>query len=175
MTPPSTFIAPHLRETVFGDCEGVVAVYLQSWPDEVGIDVPANRARTTFVANLRNAILSARKYNWPTALNLAKLRAMTGTFLIRPEADGKVWMRRRTKHSPSTVAPVVPFFSGGLVPWRDCTQEEVEALCVLLSAGRLIGPYLVDGPVGAEQVDDLSTRFNVGLVFDETKNQTIII
>ena len=174
MTTPSTFIAPNLRETVFRDYEGFLAVYLQAWPDEVGVDVPANRAKTTFVANLRNAILSARKYNWSTVLDLAKLRSMTGTFLIRPEADGKVWIRHRTKPSPSAVALVVPFFSDGLVPWRDPTQEEVEALCVLLSAGRLTGPFLIEGPVGAEQVDDLSTRFNVGLVFDETKNQTII-
>lgn len=176
-TPSSQrLIAPHLRESVFRDYEGFLSVFIQSWPSEVGIEVPANRAVSTFVANLRNAILSARQYDWPSALDLRKLRSMHGTFIIRLEDDGKVWIRHRTKPAPSKIVsfPGAAAPAPGLVPWRDPTQEEIEALCLLIHYGRLTGPFILDGAVGAEQLESLSGQYNVGIVYDETKNQTII-
>jgi len=189
MPPNPTYIAPHLREHIFRTYEPYLHAAVTAWPDPTWFEVPATIATATFVANLRNAVVSLIRYNWTTVVNLEKLKSIESPrlFVINfDETEKKVWFR-------SPKAPVAQAFKSSigsgdprpattsisasmqsLVPWRDHTQEEISALCLLIDRQRVIGPFVVAGEVGEALVESLQTQYNVALVYDETMKQTVI-
>lgn len=174
--PTQTYIAPHLRESVFRQYEGAIRGMVTAWPKETCHSPFLGRSTHTFLGYFRNAILSARTFNWKTDIDLVKLRKMTGQYLVRIEADGNVWVRARAeaREQPDKAPPIVKADPSGVVPWRDCTQEEITALCLLLHLSRLRGPYIVDGSIGDSLRESLTSQYNVGIVFDAANKQTII-
>lgn len=164
----------HLRESVFRQYEGPIRDMVAAWPRETSHAPYLGKSPFTFLGYFRNAILSARTFDWKTDIDLVKLRAMTGHFLLRLEDDGLVWVRARAHHPDPVKAPPLALSPSSLVPWRDATQDEISALCLLLHFSRLRGPFAVDGPIDDSLRDSLSNTYNVGIVYDTVNNQTII-
>lgn len=180
--PTQTHIAPHLREPVFRAYEPLIAQAVRAWPTETSFGIPPGIAPTTFVANFRNAILSLRQYKWETSqIDCEKMWSMGRSFVISQDQQGLVWFRARgTAGRPNTLmsevrqhAPNVDA-SISLVPWRDTTGEEISALCLLINNKRLTGPVFIQGKVDEGLVDSLQGTYDVGIVYDEREDKTVI-
>lgn len=177
-------VPPHLREELFRYYEPLIARAVLAWPKETSFTIPTDRAPTTFISNFRNALLSVRTFHWSTDIDLNKLfrdppEGMRNAFVIQQDATGLVWLRAKGTSGRFSIPRVAPAqrpdpSSYSVVPWRDSTQEEIHALCTLIHFARLHGPVVIDGAVGAEQIDSLTAQFNVAFVYDEEKKQTII-
>lgn len=177
-------VPPHLREELFRYYEPLIARAVTAWPTETSFTIPANKAPTTFISNFRNALLSVRTFHWSTDIDLGKLFndppvGMRNAFVLSQDETGLVWFRAKGTSGRFSIPrvslpPRVEKQSYSVVPWRDSTQEEVHALCTLIHFARLSGPVIIDGPIGQEQVDGLTSQFNVAFVYDEVKKQTII-
>jgi hypothetical protein len=171
-----TFIAPHLRESVFRQYEGAIREMVTKWPQETCHSPFLGKSTATFLGYFRNAILSAQQFEWKTDVDLKKLRTMKGKYLIRIESDGNVWVRARneSKDAPAKAALLEKEEISSRVPWGDCTQDEISALCLLLHYSRLTGPFIIRGDIGDSLKESLSALYNVGIVFDPAQNQTVI-
>lgn len=191
MTSPS-YIAPHLREHIFRAYEDVLATAVRNWPTETAFDVPTGIATATFLGNFRNAVVSLERYHWPTSIDTDKLATLSNPRVFRIVLDAdtrkvvfcsvrkpapRVFTAAFTKLERQTAASIpasTALDSTGLVPWGDCTDADVESLCILLDKKRLTGPYFLEGRVRADFVDHLQTIFDVALVYDEATNTTTV-
>lgn len=180
-----TFIAPHLREHIFRTYEDLIARAVHAWPEPTSFTVPHDVAPATFVANMRNAVVSVKRYSWSTSIDLPKLLSIENPrqfVVVFDDVEKLVWFRSPKKpvarNMESTVGRKIerdtPTSSSSLVPWRDWTGEELQALCLLLDKQRLTGPFIFDGEVDAFVANQCMELRNVAIVFDATLNQTII-
>lgn len=185
MTISSHTIAPHLREHIFRAYEPLLHTAVAAWPQETSFDVPADVASSTFLANLRNAVVSLSRYNWPTNIDRKKFDSLLSprAFTIVFGDDGKVWFRAPRKPIAKSLVtttvsrpgvPTGPANPGGVVPWGDWTEAELEALVLLIDKQRITGPVLLAGTVKPELVEHYQSIFNVALVHDAERNVTIV-
>ena len=182
-------IAPHLREPIFRAYEGLLFVALQNWPLETSFDVPKGVATATFLANFRNAIVSLINYNWETTVDRKKLidLRLAKEYVIRYKEDGKLWFchpavravtpittsaSSRLSPAESTQGATTP--SASVVPWRDWTPEELLAACLLIDKQRITGPIFLVGVVDADFTNQLMSNYNVALVYNKEREQTIV-
>lgn len=179
---PAARVAPHLREANFRIYEPYIAAAVDAWPAETEFTPPSDVMPSTFVVNMRNAILSVKMYQWPNSrVSLPKLLSIDREYVINQDAAGHVWFRKRksTGKNPvlgteQTIHSSLPSLPLSVVPWRDPTDEELRALCVLIHYQRLTGPVVIEGEVANETRIALSADFNVAVVYDEKMKQTII-
>jgi len=174
-------VPPHLRESLFRYYEPFLEQAVAAWPSETSFTPPKDRSPATFIANFRSAILSLKTFAWSTTIDVQKFESILGTFTLIFDATGAVWFKARAARQgrPRDMAKANPRAAAYAaatipVPQRDCTQEELEAFCLLLHYQRIGGPFVIDGEVGQEQIDDLTTRYNVSLVFNSLTKQTIL-
>lgn len=184
--PRQTFIAPHLREHIFRAYEDLLARAVSAWPSPTSFTVPPDVAPATFVANLRNAVVSVKRYSWSTSIDLPKLLSIESPrvfVIVFDDVEKLVWFRSPKKPvargMDSTVGTKVvrndeQAPAGSLVPWRDWTGEELNALTFLIDKGRLTGPFILDGQVSDDLVNLHQDMRNVAIVYDSTLKQTII-
>lgn len=186
---PRQLIPHQLSEAVFRFYEPYIREGVDRFPQEVAWDIslltpPNKKAPTTFVARFRDAITSLRKFSWPTDINVAKLLQISGHYCIWWEpGTEKVWFKNRAHsgkpahNNLKSIIPVDPIAAAlqeSVVPWRDATEGEIKALCVLLNSGKLTGPYEVHQIVDKDLIEVLRTLHdNISIQVDETRKVTI--
>jgi hypothetical protein len=188
MTPSQSHIPPHLREHIFRSYEDLLARAVSAWPEPTSFTVPVNVASATFVANLRNAIVSLKRHKWDTSIDLQKLLAIENPrqFVINFDStENKVWFRQPPKKESRSFSSTVgtrveqaQTISGkdafSLVPWRDWTEAELEALCLLIDKQRITGQFVLDGAVAQHSIDQLQLIYNIAIVYDAERKQTVV-
>lgn len=178
----SSAIAPHLREAVFRAYEPLIEQAVRLWPQESAFDVPTKVASSTFLANFRNAIISLKRYRWSTTIDFAKFSAIETprAFVINYDETGKLWFRAPRKSTATQVfttpaqTTVEVENAIGVVPWRDWTEAELEALVLLIDKQRVNGPIQLAGKVSDTLVEHYQNLFNVALVYDAARDVTIV-
>lgn len=188
---PAGKLPHHLSESTFRFYEPYLTLAVKNFPDETSWDVGELRRAdpeikigpNTFVARFRDAIVSLRRFNWPTTVNVAKLVSIAGQYTITLQAGTSiVWFKHRGHKGRPTnfITEGRAHPTGGqaapssVVPWRDATLAEIEALCLLINHGRLEGPFIVHLELSPEQVAYLTSRWNVAMMWDETQQATIV-
>lgn len=186
------YIPSHLTETLFRYFEGNIKLAVDNWPRETAFDlslVPkAERyAPTTFVARMRDAIVSLKRFAWETSINVEKLWSMSGKYVIAygPEVD-TVWFREKGRHgrpthligearqreyktfglSPMSAEDVLE----SVVPLKDITFEELQAFSLLVANKRVPTPILMEGNIS----QGVLTNLDIALTWDEKRNVTIL-
>lgn len=191
MTSPATdrAIAPHLREPIFRAYEGLLFQAITNWPKETSFDIPKGVASATFLANFRNSIVSYINYNWTSDIDGVKLKALreSKSYIICYKEDGKLHFchpkTRATKAITTTSTserkledkvPSSAPLESSLVPWRDWTEGELEALVTLLDKQRISGPVFLDGRVDDSRITHYQSLFNVAILYDDETKRTIV-
>lgn len=186
--PESTplYLPNDLSEANFRRYEAFLTQAVQSFPGETQFTIPPGTAPTTFVARFRSATLSLRRFSWPTTVDTAKLVAIAGQYSIAFDSTTippTVWFRLkhragRPSHLINDARVLAPQVESSIAlsktVWQNVSPDELHALCLLLHGVRLYGPVVVDGLVNDAVILSLEGQFNVALVCDKVKNQTII-
>lgn len=182
----------HLSEHTFRFYEPYLTLGVRNFPDETSWDIAALRASdptirigpTTFVARLRDAYVSLLRFHWePTTVDLIKLADMRGKFSFTLQTGTSiVWFKNKgIKGRPSHLmaeahveranTPSVP----SAVLWKDATNEEVLAACLLLSNRRIAGPILIDRNLDSlNEIGALTSTLDIAMRWDEEHKQTVI-
>lgn len=186
----------NLTEKLYRYFEPHLNLAVTNWPKETFFDlsiIPAEvrYAPTTFVARFRDAVISLKRFGWETYVDVAKLSAMSGEFIINIDPQtGFIHFRRKQprgrpilasvgKVSVSTPTPVQhPSSAMSVVPWKDITGGELESLALLLANGRIQGPVLVEGDVRQRFGEDVTVyerNMDVAFTWDEKRGVTVVM
>lgn len=188
-------IPHHISEDSFRRFEPFLTLAVNRWPEETSWDVASLRATDpsvnispmTFVARFRDAIVSLRRFNWESTVDLAKLNNIAGTYCLALQAGTSVvWFKHRAprgrtpdwKHLADKVSEVTPSYGEGaarVVPFKDATPEELRALCLLISNGKLAGPFHLQTRLDAVITASLTATYNVAIEWDDRAQHTIIV
>lgn len=175
-------LPPQLSEGTFRVYEPHIDRAVRAWPTETSwspsamTDLAGRRLSPhTFVARFRDAVVSLKRFGWDTYIDTAKLRSMSGAHVLAYDADGTVWFRARGRRGRplEQVAPA-PSGASPAPPWAHPSDDELRALCLLLSCGRLVGPFTLSTQVPAETIKALEAEFNVALVWDDAVGVTVV-
>lgn len=189
---PPTAILSNLSEASFRFYEPFLKKAVDAWPEETEFRGDAFRTATgyplspnTFAARMRDAIVSLYRYHWETTIDTSKLWSIRGEFSIAFGLDGQsVWFRRKGRRGrPSQMVTEAREKGEALVgdaevvraPWKDTTPDEVRAVCLLITGGRMSGPVVLNQLLSVDEVAFLSTNYDVAVTVDKEKGQTIII
>lgn len=197
MPLPTVRILHHISEASFRRFEPFLTLAVRKWPEETSWDVGALRESdpdikigpATFVARFRDAIVSLRRFSWsPTTVDLIKLNSeeMVGKYCLALQpGTNVVWFKHRApkgrtpdwKHLADQVnQPEAPAqASARVVPFGDATPEELRALCLLISNGKLEGPFHIISRVDEVSAGSLMATYNVNITWDERSERTIIL
>jgi len=169
----------HRSEETFRRYEPLIKTAVDNAPNDTSFTIPPDLAPTTFVARLRDTTLSVKKFGWKTDINMEKLWSQAGTMVWHYDHGQKlVWYRaKQPRGRPNQLTSTASAHAKALATtaeqrWLSYTKEELHALCVLLTSGKLHGPVIIPGTV--DNAAELETIFNVSFVRDETNNETII-
>lgn len=193
----------HLSEEWFRFFEPHIATAVKNWPDDTRFDfdsLPNEASKryspSTLVGRFRDAIVSLKRFGWETAIDLDKLWGMSGKYVIWLEPGTRnVWLRGKRRagkptglvkearvrgnlgdESPSDLGRVDPL--EGVIPWKDATAEEIEAVAMLLGHQRIAGPILIVGkleevcPVTMKKAESM---YDVSFTWDEKRGVTVIL
>lgn len=132
----------------------------------------------TWVARFRDAIVSLKRFQWRTDVDVEKLWRITGEYVLSLDpTTGSVWFRhKQRKGRPADY--IEEARNRGLVRsqkvHKTWTVTEVDAVCALLHMKWVDGPFVLEGKVGVDVVLQQETSRDVAFTYDEDKNQTII-
>lgn len=180
-----TYLPNDLSESNFRRYETLLTQAILAFPTETQFSIPSGTAPTTFVARMRSATLSLRRFGWPTTVDTSKLVAIAGQYSIAFDSTTippSVWFRikhraGRPSHLINEARTITQTNSSPLLAqkvWKNITPDELNSLCILLHGGHINGPIVVDTLVDDPTIAALETQFNVALVVDQAKSQTII-
>jgi hypothetical protein len=172
----------HLSEATFRRYESFIATAVANAPTDTSFTIPDGVAPTTFVARLRDATFSLKKFNWsPTSVDLTKLWTLTGKMVWSYDSATKlIWYReRQPRGRPSELTSeanshIKALTSAASIRWESWTEAELRALCMLLHTKKLIGPYILKGEVNQFLLTDLESSHDVSFVIDTQSNETIL-
>lgn len=180
MNTTGIYNEPRKSERLFRRYESLIAEGVSRFPAESKFPVPEDLSPAYFLARFRDAILSLSENHWETYVDKEKLVKIRKVFVLSLSPDGKaVWFRQRQRQG----RPTTPFgvheqpvdrLGFETTIWRDVTNPELEALCLLIHTQRLAGPYTLQQEVDQDYIDQLQTRYNVALIYDSAKNETLI-
>lgn len=188
MNPPSIpkYLPNDLSEANFRRYESQLAAAVAAFPSETKLSVFERTAPTTFVARMRSATLSLKRFGWYSTVDKVKLDSIAGQYTIAFDtkvSPPEVWFRIKHRAGrPSHLLNELPRSSVESTPtlvapqvWTAYTTEEVRSLCVLLHSSRLLGPVVLAGRVDISECNELEILYNVALTYDENKNQTVVL
>lgn len=202
MSPQPPTIPSHLSEEWFRFFEPHISVAVNNWPDDTRFDfdalpneAPKRYSPSTLVGRFRDAIVSLKRFGWETSIDLEKLWGMSGKYVIWLEPGTRnVWLRAKRRagkptglvgearqrgvlgESDGDLGRVDPL--EGVIPWKDATAEEVEAISLLLNNKRVEGPILLSEDVSKTMpatVEVVSSHFDVSFTWDEKRGVTVIL
>ena len=181
-------LAPQLSEPTFRIYEPHIARAVKEWPNETQF---TNEAMTdlngkrlsphTFVARFRDALVSLKRFGWPTYVDTNKLWSMAGQHCCAYAPDGTVWFKWRGRRgrpmdlvgeARDRMAPVDPQL---VVEWHPpITEEDLHALATLIGSGKVVGPVILHVQVPAETVAALEATNNVVFHWDEGRKVMVV-
>lgn len=182
-------IPSNLSEATFRIYEHCIARGVVRWPDETSfgpsdwVDLSGRPlSGNTFAARMRDAITSVKRFGWESAvLDKEKLWTMAGKMAIAFDKDGNVWMRNKgTRGRPTGLITEArernPNVSVGVdfSAWKNVTEQEIEAVCLLIHGGRLTGPIVIEGLLNPEVYTPYESTLNVVFHHDKPNNTTVI-
>jgi hypothetical protein len=179
---------PQLSEATFRIYEPYIAAAVRAWPNETQWrreDMMNEKSQrllspTTFVARMRDAIVSYKRFAWDSYINRDKFSHVFGQFAVAYDtSDGSVWFRNRgRKGRPLVFANDARALAAGSVltsgVWSAWDVDQVRAAVLLIHHARLVGPVVLDGEVPADLRTSLESTFNVAIFWDAANNKTII-
>ena len=165
---------------MFRRYEPLLKTAVDAFPNETSFSVPDGISPTTFVARFRDARLSYLKFNWASNIDRDKLLSITGKYTISLDnSSGKVWFRQKqSRGRPSELISESRTHTSNVPAvqrWDSHTPDELQAACLLITSRKLSGPIVIAGEVPSDLILTLSTSFDVSLVYDSTKNETILM
>lgn len=188
--PSGGLLPHHLSESSFRIYEPFLTLGVRNFPDETSWDVGLLRqlnpdikiGPATFVARFRDAVVSLRRFHWQTTVDVAKLISIAGKFSITIQPGTSIlWFKHKGHQGrpmelkvDANVRAADGSASASFVPWKDATLEEIEALCLLITHNRLVGPYIVEQQFRQAEMDHFATRWNVALTWDAERKVTVI-
>lgn len=183
-------IAHHLSEKTFRFYEPYLTLGVRNFPEETSWDVGTLRAQdpsikigpNTFVGRFRDAIVSLRRFSWDTTVDVPKLISIAGLFVISLQpGTSVVWFKNRASRgrpltliAESRTHPLMQGVAPSPVLWKDITNEELEALTLLISNGRLHGPFLTSREIDSAYVINLTSSYNIAITWDAERGVTVI-
>lgn len=179
---------PHdLSEATFRVYEPMIAEGVRKFPEEVQFRIPPGKAPSTFVARFRSSIVSLHKFDWSSVVDKEKLfgnkltgnAGIHGQFSIsRDFNDGTVWFRVKHRQGrPVSLTKGSALGEAGdsmLKFWLEHNKAETEALCLLLTTGKLKGPFQLKGQFSEEQIAEFEQRYNVAVINDTVGDVVVI-
>jgi len=178
----------HLSERTFRILEPHIFRAVKRWPDETQFaradmqgEGGALLSPHTFAARFRDALTSLKRFGWTTDIDTVKLWSITGSFVVAFANDGTVWFKARGRRGRPTEltqeARALGVSAGAYLvtePWLNPSQEELDALCLLITPGRIVGPVILSTLVDAEACASLEATHNVAVVVHTEHQQTVI-
>lgn len=181
------------REGMFRRFEPLITIAVNNFPTDTEFTRPPRMAVTTFAARFRDSVQSLSRYKWHvygklgpnpdgtgTTINLQKLQALetpSRIWQISVDPSGQsIWFRQKVHHGkmPKLSFAVRTESSASPTPLVDMGREEVEALCLLLNNHRLLGPFLLHNRLPEDFVSSLTSKYDIGIVWDDEKQLTVI-
>lgn len=155
-------IAPAAKEARFRAYEKHLASYASNYPAPLIVDERPKRATTTAARRLREAILWYREEAYPSEhivhadfeakWRLSEIKMLPdGTLSLQPKYLARLGDEPEENAFSLGEAPASVREAG---PW---TEEQIDALCTLILAGRLEGPIELEG---VELTAELRQAFN---------------
>lgn len=134
-------------------------------------------APTTFVARFRSAIVSYRNFGWANSpIDPVKLKEISGYFSIsRDYKTEKVWFRVKHRAGrPLEAKQALQETGPKIESWDGLTVDELSALCYLIHRGRIRGPVVTNTKFDVTTVNSYEALYNVAIVYDKERNETVI-
>lgn len=171
-----------LTEESFRKYEPFIKQAVKNAPLETSFSVPDGLSVNTFVARVRDAIVSLKRFRWDTTIDVEKLWTLSGKYIWSIDPGGeKIWFREKQKRGrPLEYAAEAhtrqAAQAGASISsvWTNLQVGEIDSLALLIHNQRITGPVYVEGQLPEELTSRLSSLFDVAFTFDTTKNQTII-
>lgn len=191
LTPDSArelYLESRFKESMFRRFEPLITIAVAAFPEETKFTVPDSMAPTTFVARFRDAFLSLKRFRWDekgTTIDMKKLVDMNGKYLLSLDRDDQnkwiVWFRQKALRGQAR--KMANFDSQATFtqtaqpnpPWTaPISDDELVALCRLLSSRRITGPFFILSPVNEALTSLLQEQYDVALRWDEEKKLTVV-
>lgn len=156
----------HKSEKMFRRYEQHIASVLQHWPEPVSFDAKPLSV-TTFSCRFRDAITSVLEYNWPTSLDLERLRALRDEFEVCVVA-GMVMVRKKgLGKAMATVGKLDEVLTHDDFIFTLNNPEPA----VLFAAAILVDRKVITRPIKIKNtprslLDQVTERFDVGISDD---------
>ncbi len=162
--------AEHLKQAV------------DAWPQETKFNVPTGLSPNTFCARLRDARKALILYGYDPDLQ-HRMIALGNEPVIAMDPDGQhIWFRARGQQA----APIkvvsehvsrlgyVPAMQGANITSMP-TEDELRAMCKLISAGRMSGPLIFKGEINEFLKTDLESNYDVAFVWEPHQGITTLL
>lgn len=181
--PQTPFLPHQLTEDSFRRYEPFIKTSVARFPEETETPIPAGTAPTTFLARFRDAIVSLKRFQWPTDVDCQKLWTISGQYTLSVDPSGRsVWFRIKHRAGRPTdlineARQAIPALNANLeTTWSVPvpTDSELTALCVLIHFNRIRGPIVLQARFPEEIRDDLEATYNVAITDDEPGRRTVI-
>jgi hypothetical protein len=96
--PPPTILPHRLTESSFRRFEPTIAHIINNYPSVVELCPMERIARTTYIARLRDAMLSFNRYKWPSGvISYIIFERVYSSIVISARDDGKILAGERTQ------------------------------------------------------------------------------
>lgn len=175
----TNFLPSRLTEASFRRYEDIIATAVDNYPQETSFSIPEGIAPNTFIARIRDAVLSVKKFAWTTKIDMKKLWELSNITVWSLDAANKcVWFReKQTRGRPNELTSLAKTHNAAEISashWSSWINAEVSAACVLISGGKLAGPIVLEGEIDPTLTDALTQIHDVGFYYDSEKNETIL-
>lgn len=147
-----------------------------SWPCCIKCDPKLFRtAQTTFVARLRDAIISYRQYNWPSTINRAIFDHINPELSVSERVDGSILLGHRTaikNWSSNDRIALQPetTFSGTI----NLSNINAVNLLMTLSHNRLLSPRIRVAGLNDVEADTAQRSYDIALDKNPDGSYTLI-
>lgn len=185
ITPPGQFLESRLSEDMFRRYEPLLAKAVSAFPAETSFTIPPGISPTTFLARFRDARLSYLRFDWTSDLITPDLRQKLINIqrehtISYDNATGLVWFRQKQRRGrpQELVVDAVSHLAQSSSPvdrvWQTWTDEELTAACVLLNSKKAVGPIILKGQLPDNTIIDLTSRFDISLVYQPDTGETVL-
>lgn len=166
---------PHLpyqlTEKSFRRWESVIYKVVTAYPKAVRVN-PGDFSPNTCMARIRDAMRSVVDYNWPTPIDVERLKEIRPHISVKLSSDGFVVIEPK---SQSVLPSVAPSEVEGDVRFSVDKPEKLElhSICLLLHRRRPIGPVAVRG-LTYHEVMEVAKQYDI-TVIDEKDGRIVVL
>ena len=164
----------HLTENIFRRFENVIQASLKSLPNNTSIDPSPLRA-ITYAARMRDAVLSLRRYNWKTDINIEAWSE--NDVCVRVEGALVIVGPRQRNKAARSLGSIMPYerqtAMSTIVLEKPIPDNEIAILLSWRDQGVLNAIIVLSQILSDLQKEALNKIFDVGFIQEADK--TIIL